>query len=1298
MQGEKKQDLRRGKKNVQKIVFWILLVVCCSIIGLVFWAPFTSHIYVRSIFESEFSNLLGAPVTFEKIDLDFFPAGLKLENIQLHSPVSSIKKLHIRSIDTSFDLRSLFLGRLTVSYAEVLDPDIEFQIHKQKNTSQKKSFELSPSSPLSIEDLEVKNARLKITLPSGMSFTVLPDDIAYQQEGYSQLMQLDGRGVFEKDTAQLQVENVSVAVMKFGDQVFIQKFEVSDEVNTVVAEGVIYPVVDFGVIYTGELEKIEEVLKDLSILKKDLHMSGQVFIESAFQSDDSSILGQHQLDFKGISIAQRKVNKIGISLETQNDSLVSGEIQLQHNQSKAKINLTQTATKNVLGYTVHSEKMSFEEIQYWISPLIDPILFSDVRVISNGTISLYPFNVEGSLEVDFPSVTFDIPENVTSFLPIEIQNARTECLFLWDQKNGVRFDQGHLIHENLDGDFYIYITEGENSSVIEGNWEVAVKNINALFVPDYPINGDGLITGFIRQAEEQSRLQFDFDLKNFAYADFAKHEFQGAISFLGDKMLFEDMVLRNRRKGRLEFFGEVSNENDNFELNANFSHFDMGWVSTIVGRRYPAFNKVKGYGDGALQLTALGDDIDGEISMRTQEAFVFDIPVDEIDVRFVFEGENIHIEKANVHGNILSANAKGNFARNAFDQVVIHAEKIPLAPLAVPSFFTSYVNAADADLILDGDYANPSIDLRAKLFLQQDVVETPYIDRARMVVEGSLEKYTWELYTLEPGMQFEGDIVSIGDQPFTFSGTWENFPVLSIIENSKSSITGFVSGSGQAKDFSTWNAQASIKEIKLENEYLEFYNKFPFDLEMNSGSVKISGLAFGNQTHEVVVSGKIGGDQTLALKARGVLPFESLSTLPLNLTRVEGVLEIDLGLQGTIAEPVLQGDMVLHNGYLRHKSFPHPFESVEVQASIDQNLLHARSIIAMIGGGELNGEGDLFLSRDPDDMKLYFTGTLDQVNLRFPEYLPVLVRGPFSVEGDLLKPLLKSDLEVISGMYTDQWDWQSQVLSFSSEQELERIYREEEESMLFDMRFYSDNNNFLVRNDVAVARVKGDIILRGSDRRFGLLGNVEIVEGQVTFLENRFDMLPGVVSFIRDDEIAMSFNLNARTRVQNTDILLDIRTEQEVIRAYLSSIPQKEETAIISLLTLGVELDDLAISSGVNEGVSASLIPSVLSGPFQSRVESGLKKIKLVDSFQFIPYFSEDTKTTGLKLFVAKNLFSKVRLTYSTDVFAAGNENTFTLEQFLNDKVSLQGSFRDNKAEADQDIDVGFDFEYRTEF
>jgi hypothetical protein len=213
----------------------------------------------------------------------------------------------------------------------------------------------------------------------------------------------------------------------------------------------------------------------------------------------------------------------------------------------------------------------------------------------------------------------------------------------------------------------------------------------------------------------------------------------------------------------------------------------------------------------------------------------------------------------------------------------------------------------------------------------------------------------------------------------------------------------------------------------------------------------------------------------------------------------------------------------------------------------------------------------------------------------------------------------------------------------------------------------------------------------------GLLGKIELQQGTVSFLENLFEVTTGYITFENERSIKSVFDVAARTKVKDVEITLDLRTQGEDVVATLSSSPQRDETDIVSLLTLGVDTQSL-YSGGPTQNMSSVVAPAVLTAPIQTRLESGLKQVRIIDTFQFVPYFSDVSKTSGLKMVVGKEMFPKVRLLYTTDVLDLAAENSVKLEQVLNRHISLHEGVSDSPDNTHTKVDVGFDVEFKFEF
>jgi hypothetical protein len=1295
------REKSQQSQSIQKRVFMFCVLGFGVIVALLFWQPFLSQSWLKNIVQAQIHKAIDAQVSFRTMDLDLFPLRFQLRDIVLEKDDGVYLNVKVEKIDASLRWKSFWREQFFFRYVNIESPTVLVSLQDSPSSSEEEDQPLAiPDLPMRtavvFEDVNVNNFEVTVELGKDVQFALDDSNLDFQFTNEVQSVSLEGEGYFERDQVRKNIPVVKVKLQKKGPAIEIQKIEISDSVHNFVAEGELSPQLQVSSYLRLDLPKLEDTLKRFEILPSLPSIQGEATIESSWSGSLSSLEHIHQVNLDSFEMVGRSIDRLQVNASMVEKELQTAELKIVNQGRALNAQVNSPNAQGTHAYTLSSQNMTFDQIQRWISPTQPPLISSDLNLKSSGTLSLSPFQVEGSLSLGIDTLSFNLPANVARFLPLEMRNLKATANIQANRNVFLAMNDGTINGEKLKADFNLSILPEKS---IQGQWTIDVEDVQGLFEPSFVMSGKGQIEGGIDKKAERMNLFFGLDFENFEYENYGDHSLQGKLVFETGMSRYQDFRLQNDDGGQLRFEGTVAQASDQFDAYGEFEDFSLDFIGAITAKAYPIAKQVRGKGDGKIQLTGVGDQVQGQITLDAKDAWVFDQPDFDIDANVLFENQAIVIDKTQIKGPEMTMVANGKIENDQAESLKVRVEKFPLAKMGLPTVVTAYAGYVDAQATFSGSLEDLGIDAQGSLLKKTLQADDDFESKAQISVNGLLSNFEWAFQANDQALNVDGTLVKTDDSyRLAMNGRSKDFPFLPMLEGTTSALTASWQASGRLDSFASWDIDASVQRLSMVNPQVTFENQDPFEITVKKGQMQLDNITMGNESYQFELSGSVDENQELDIAVKGYLPFEALSIVPMDLQRIEGMAQINTSITGPISSPVVSGQFNVERGYVQHKVFPHALENLTLDAVIDQNQLQIQSLNAIVGGGDLQAQGDIYLDADVENMSIFLNGEITDASLRFPEFLPVTIAGPFSVEGPLTKPQIKGDFEVLQGLYQDEWDWQSQILTFGAAQEVERVYFEDEESLLFNLRFYINNDNFLVRNEVVLAQVQGDVILTGSNLQWGMVGEMKIVEGQVTFLDNEFELSPGSVNFIDEDEITLSFNINARTRVENTDIILDIRTEEEEIRAFLSSIPPKEETTLISLLTLGVELDDLAVSSSAEQGVSASLIPSVLSGPVQSKLQTGLKKIKLVDSFQFIPYFSEDTKTTGLKLFVAKNLFSKVRLTYTTDLFEVGNENTFVVEQFLNDNVSIQGSFRDNREEADEEYDVGLDFEYRTEF
>lgn len=1275
-----------------------LVLMTLIVIAFTIWAPITKG-WVKQVIAEQLSTYLETPVKFTDVHFGFLPPSIEFQEIEFHKQNNPLEHVYAGRIKLTLGLSPSISGRVRIKNIEIDQPILKFNFSNikfdNKEKKEKKKFRLPTLRDLlkvQIDQIQISKTALSMEFP-GKYFVEMDSETAgYRRDKKNEFWSWKGEAVARKGKSAKKIERMEITAKRSGQKIDIQHMMIKGEQNLIMVEGQAYPEANLEVKIAGYTSDLLEVLDDMDLIKQKVDLTGNYRLESKLIGPWDDLNQDGKLELKSINFGGRKFDRLFAGFQVRKNQLKNIEGSLEVNTTKVEFGLSGIEQNNRAQFTVKGTNVNYGDVQRSIDPTVEPILRSLLNVEAKGTIQAKPFQADGNYQVRGQQMVFDFPPILTPYLPLELKQIEAEGVMKWNAIDGCKLE-GPIRTAGMNGTYKFLFPE---PAVVDGTWDFNISQFGSLFTKDYPVVGKGKINGGLKANHGELKANFLLDIKDLQYAKHEKSSLTGDLIFTDKGTHISKIQIQpNNKRGIANFDGEFGHGEEGYTtLQGKAENFNLSWISALASRRFPFVAGIQGRGTTSVSMKGPNENVIGTVLLTSDNLDWKGEHLDSVDAKLRVTEAGLDIEELKLVAEEFKVGAQGKIVNDQYQNFAVSMNKVPVSLLGLPSWISQHVNRVDGGLNLNGPLDDPQILVTGQMY-QPNADATVLSNAGTFSAKGTAKKMDYEIDAFEKKFRSKG-IVQFGDHIFIdATGEMEKF---NILPQTNSFITGKWNFAGDVEQLKTWNGLFSVSAVEIRNNKFIYKSKTPFELTAQNGVFNLTPFKLGEKDSDVLIKGHTDAEENLYFTMKGKMPIALLTLLPLKLTRAEGLADVDIAYTGKLRNPVLNGKFHAVNAYVQDQLFPHAIEDLELIADIEQNRVKARTIKGRMADGVLEGRGDLFLPTANSEMKIFLTGSIDQAWLRFPEWLPVLVSGNFILDGPLAKPLLKGDFTILEGTYKDEWDWKKQVLTIGRNARTARIYRKEDEGLQYDLSFRSDNGKFILRNQVASATMKGDLRIMGTNENVGMLGQIEILEGEVVFLDRKFRLLPGVVNFTNPTGINMGFDLNATTNIDNVDIYLDIRTEQDEIRAYLSSNPVKDETTIIALLTLGVELNDLAVAQSADQGMSLSILPSVLSGPVQSRVETGLRKIKLIDTFQFIPYFSENTKTTSMRLLVAKQLFSKVRLSYSTDLFDTGLDNTFALEQLLNNNVKLMGSVRDNRMEAEQDYDLGFDVEFRFDF
>lgn len=437
----------------------------------------------------------------------------------------------------------------------------------------------------------------------------------------------------------------------------------------------------------------------------------------------------------------------------------------------------------------------------------------------------------------------------------------------------------------------------------------------------------------------------------------------------------------------------------------------------------------------------------------------------------------------------------------------------------------------------------------------------------------------------------------------------------------------------------------------------------------------------------------VGADR---IELADVLPVDLLSDYVID---PEGVLTVDVDVNGTWEEPTVDGFAELEDGAATLPEFARGFQNINTRVELGARAFVLDHFELHDGPSSVEASGtithDLLV---PDEIDL--SAEADNFNLvGIGTDFPVFTSGTVLVTGDILGEPgeLRVDVHDLEVVLTDEWDRTLHATDLDPDIViLDEAYRARIAQMVDDEVDEIDGLHLdvdIVVHRPAVAHHPAGIVNFDAELSAEVIGTmvtvggtVDIVSGELEFLGRRFLLQPSEITFIGDIPPNPRLNIEAHHELERVivDALGPPRVGEPRIefhitgtamepRLQLEADPAMTDTEILFVLMTGRPPDRTDI--GRDEGVAAQAL-SAVSGVFFGLLEDELAGTVPVDVLRLEPPVAGGR---GTRLEVGRylwpNLYAAWRHQFGTEEDIAGN--TWSLEYHFRPRWMLEGRYND---------------------
>jgi translocation and assembly module TamB len=508
-------------------------------------------------------------------------------------------------------------------------------------------------------------------------------------------------------------------------------------------------------------------------------------------------------------------------------------------------------------------------------------------------------------------------------------------------------------------------------------------------------------------------------------------------------------------------------------------------------------------------------------------------------------------------------------------------------------------------------------------------------------------------------------------------------------------------------------AHATFTQLEFGRGDLRFTNRGPILVAIRDGVISVDRARFRGPDSRIRVRGQYtlpsadreGG---LALAVRGDVDLGVLSRLTPVVLEASGRARVHLALSGPLTDPEVYGDAELRGGRLRIAGLPSAIEGLDARVTLSARSVLLEDLRAQVAGGTVRGRGQARLA----------DGALERYNLQISaeqlSFAPIegldLTLGAdveLAWSRGARLPLLTGEVRVERLVHSRHIDLGYTLGELSRPQRAEVVrYDPSADRLAFDLRIVGEapfaiRNNF-VEAELVVDDSRRPFRLVGTDQRFGLLGNLRFVRGQLFFRNTVFDIQAGALSFDDDTRVDPRFEVRALTELVRRSgdlsaprwrIFLEAQGTPDAFEITTRSDPDLPQEDVLMLLALGMTRGELGQLQGSDLGSTAALEAlSALTG-----VDREVRRVvPLIDDFRVTTAYSVRTGRTEPRISVGKRSADRVRISASTGIGTGTTRDVrAALEVELTEETGIQCSYDNFGSSSTSFGNAGCDLRWR---
>jgi translocation and assembly module TamB len=763
------------------------------------------------------------------------------------------------------------------------------------------------------------------------------------------------------------------------------------------------------------------------------------------------------------------------------------------------------------------------------------------------------------------------------------------------------------------------------------------------------ITGEATLNAIVQGSLQQLRVSGQVDVRDLTVQGSRWSALRFGLTASPSELQIQDGSLVSAQRGSVTFSGQVGLRNWAYEQSSPISarlsaqQFSIAALQGLTNQHYPVEGDL--YADIEFQGSELNPS--GHGTARITKAQVYGEPMQTIAAQFrAADGTATATLRLDLPAGSANATVAYTPSTKRY-RVQLNAPSIGLQRLKV-------IQARNLDLSGtlsisasgDGTLDDPQLTSLIQVPELQSHQKTLSHFRANVNIANQSANFVVSSDLAAASVSAHGKVNLTGDyaaEASLDSGAIPLGPLLrAYVPNLPAGLEGqteiHATLKGRLKDKSQIEAHITIPTFNASYQNVQLSSNGPIHVDYANAVAIVQPASITGTGTDLKLEGRfpLDGTNQLSANAHGSIDLRIVSILDPDV-QSSGTLALDVNGSGTSRDPNVRGQIKLQDVAFSSGNAPFAVTKLNGILDVTDERIQISTLTGVVGGGQVSAKGSI-LYRPSAQFNLALQG--QSIRLLYTEGVRTQLEADLALQGSAASATLTGRILLDGLSFTPDFELGNFTSQFTGT------------SVPSSGPTFADN----VRLDVAVqsskqlaavsstASLEGQANLHvvGTASDPVIVGRADITSGELFFLNNRYKLERGILTFNNPNQTEPLLNVQATTTVQQYNLTLTLAGPLDKLRTNYASDPPLATADIINLIARGQTTE----AASANSQSTDSILAGQVAGQFSSRVS----KLAGISSLQIDPMIGGNNTNPSARVAIQQRVTRNFLFTFSTDV------------------------------------------------